>query len=63
MKPVLDESFAYFYDKKAFGPAVDVRPVSEHTLSKYRGKLPNKLLEYWEAYSRHILDDRSRRVH
>lgn len=50
MIKMLDDKFAYFYQKKAFGPAVDVRPVSEHTLSKYRGKLPNKLLEYWEAY-------------
>jgi hypothetical protein len=46
----VDEDFEYFYLDKDFGPAVDARPVSNSKLDHYRGKLPEKLLEYWQAY-------------
>jgi|SRR5690554_8189992 len=43
----IDEDFDYFYNK-GFGPAIASEPVSEETLAKYRGRLPDKLLEYWQ---------------
>jgi hypothetical protein len=50
MTRMIDEDFEYFYRNSGFGPAVDTRPVGEATLTFYRGKLPEKLLEYWKAY-------------
>lgn len=50
MKPVLDESFAYFYDKKAFGPAVPGGAVTPEHLARYRSKLPARLLAYWQLF-------------
>jgi len=46
---MIDSSFEYFYSKKGFGPAVDARPVSQSKLEHYRGRVPDKLLEYWQA--------------
>lgn len=48
MTQVLDESFEFFYTRRGFGPAVHARPVSPAMLDEYRGKLPAKLLQYWQ---------------
>ena len=40
--------FAEFIDD--FGQPETSRPVSATTLDKYRGKLPDRLLEYWQEY-------------
>ena len=50
MIKMVDEDFEYFYSDEGFGPAVDVRAVSQAKLDHYRGKVPDKLLEYWQAY-------------
>lgn len=50
MIEMLDKHFEYFYSDKGFGPAVDTRQVSQSKLEHYRGKIPDKLLEYWRAY-------------
>lgn len=42
------EDFEYFLTK--FGQPFTSKPASEETLNKYRGILPNKLLEYWQTY-------------
>ncbi|MEB6666199.1 DUF1851 domain-containing protein [Acinetobacter vivianii] len=49
-KFIMDENFEIFYHDEGFGPPVCVEPVSEETLNKYQGKLPNQLLEYWRAF-------------
>ena len=50
MTHMVDEDFEYFYQNSAFGPAIDTQPVGEATLTFYRGKVPDKLLEYLAAY-------------
>ena len=50
MIKMVDEDFEYFYSEKGFGPVVEARPVPLAKLQHYRGKVPDKLLEYWKAY-------------
>ncbi|HGM5881933.1 TPA: GAD-like domain-containing protein [Stenotrophomonas maltophilia] len=47
---MLDKHFEYFYSDKGFGPAVEKRQVPQSKLEHYRGKVPDRLLEYWRAY-------------
>lgn len=47
---MLDSNFGFFYEDMGFGPPVAVRAVSQETLNRYRGRLPDKLLAYWAAY-------------
>ena len=47
---MVDEGFESFYNDEGFGPIVDTRPVPSHKLDHYRGKLPDRLLQYWRAY-------------
>jgi len=44
----MDEDFAYFLEK--MGPSVDRRYVPPSTIDRYRGKLPDQLLTYWEEH-------------
>lgn len=44
---VRDEDFAYFLKK--FGEATFKEDVTEKSLGKYKGKLPNQLLNYWKT--------------
>ena len=44
----MDEDFALFLTH--FGPAIDRRYVPPSTIDRYRGKLPDQLLAYWEEY-------------
>ena len=45
---VLDDRFAWFLKK--FGEPQNVAPVIKEVVDKYRGHLPNRLLEYWQQY-------------
>ena len=47
---MIDEDFEYFYSVKEFGPAIDARPAPLAKLQHYRGRVPDKLLEYWREY-------------
>ena len=46
----MDECFAYFYEDEGFGPAIHTRDVALDRLEKFRGKLPDQLLNYWRQY-------------
>jgi len=46
----MDEFFDDFYNFGRFGPAINARKPTEYALKKYKGKLPDKLLEYWQLY-------------
>ena len=50
MIEMVDESFDIFYNDHGFGPAVDEVRIPASTIKLYRGKLPEKLIAYWEAY-------------
>ncbi len=44
----MDEDFEYFLEK--MGPAMHNRHVPLSSLDRYRGKLPDQLLRYWQEY-------------
>ena len=44
----MDEYFEYFL--KQFGPPVERRWVPQSSVDRYRGKLPDQLLAYWEEH-------------
>lgn len=44
----MDENFAGFLED--FGPAFDKRHVPVSSMDRYRGKLPDQLLAYWEDH-------------
>lgn len=44
----MDEDFAGFLDD--FGPAIERRHVPLSSIDRYRGKLPDQLLAYWDQY-------------
>ena len=50
MSQDMDESFSYFYRDKGFGPAIDTAAVPPEAIAKFKGKLPNQLLSYWQQY-------------
>jgi hypothetical protein len=45
---VMDEHFEWFLEQ--FGEPNTYESVSEETLTHFRGKLPNRLLEYWQEF-------------
>jgi hypothetical protein len=45
-----DEYFTEFLEGEGFAPAINCDPVDKETLDRYRGKLPDRLLGYWEAF-------------
>jgi len=47
---IMDENFEIFYLDEGFGPPIYSEVVSDDIINKYRGKLPNQLLEYWKAF-------------
>jgi hypothetical protein len=46
----MNDFFDNFYNFSKFGPAIKSDPVNQITLDKYKGKLPDRLLEYWQTY-------------
>jgi hypothetical protein len=44
----LDEIFSIFLE--TFGEPVDRQEVPASSMERYRGKLPNQLLEYWDEH-------------
>lgn len=44
----MDEDFAGFLED--FGPAIEKRHVPPSSIERYRNKLPNQLLSYWEEH-------------
>jgi hypothetical protein len=46
----MDEYFEDFLVSSRFGPALASRPVPPEKIAKFKGKLPDKLLEYWHLY-------------
>lgn len=44
----MDEDFEYFLEK--MGPSIDRRYVPPSSIERYRGKLPDQLLSYWEKH-------------
>ncbi len=44
----MDEDFECFLDD--FGPSIDKRYVPPTSIERYRGKLPDQLLAYWEEH-------------
>jgi hypothetical protein len=46
----MDECFPHFHDYKNFGPAIQTRVVPKEKIAKFKGKLPDRLLNYWELY-------------
>ena len=48
MSFILDEDFEWFLEK--FGEPRKTQSVTQELLNKYRGKLPDRLLEYWQEY-------------
>lgn len=44
----MNEHFEYFLEK--MGPAIDKRNVPPSSIERYRGKLPNQLLDYWQEH-------------
>ena len=44
----LDKDFEWFLEQ--FGEPQNAVPVPQTTIDKYRGHLPNRLLEYWQQY-------------
>jgi hypothetical protein len=46
----MDKFIELFLNDEAFGPSIERRDVPPEKLEKFRGKLPDKLLEYWQRY-------------
>jgi hypothetical protein len=46
----MDEFMKDFLEFNGFGPPMARRDVPPDKIKKFRGKLPNKLLEYWQEY-------------
>lgn len=44
----MDENFEYFLEK--MGPAIDKQHVPPSSIVRYRGKLPDQLLAYWQEH-------------
>jgi len=46
----MNRLFKRFYDTQGFGPAIKIEQANESTLSYFKEKLPERLLEYWKGY-------------
>lgn len=44
----MDENFVFFLEQ--FGPIINKRHVPPSTIERYRGKLPDRLVSYWEEH-------------
>lgn len=46
----MNKFFDNFYNFKGFGPAIKATMPTNETLELFKGKLPERLLEYWQEY-------------
>jgi hypothetical protein len=46
----MDQFMENFLGFEGFGPPINRREVPPEKIEKFRGKLPDKLLEYWQTY-------------
>ncbi|MCG7544964.1 DUF1851 domain-containing protein [Pseudoalteromonas sp. MM17-2] len=46
----MNKYFDNFYNFKGFGPAIKATMPTQETLDFFKGKLPDRLLEYWQEY-------------
>lgn len=46
----MDKFMENFLEFEGFGPPINRREVPPEKIEKFRGKLPDKLLEYWQTY-------------
>lgn len=46
----MNKYFDNFYNYAGFGPAIKATMPSNETLEFFKGKLPDRLLEYWQEY-------------
>lgn len=46
----MNNFFDNFYNYAGFGPAVKQRKPSDESLSFFKSKLPDRLIEYWQSY-------------
>jgi hypothetical protein len=46
----VDKYMQNFLEYEQFGPPIQPRPVPPEKLERFRGALPDKLLEYWQHY-------------
>jgi hypothetical protein len=46
----MDRFIEMFLNDEGFGPSIERKDVPPETVEKFRGKLPDKLLEYWQQY-------------
>ena len=47
---MMNKFFDNFYNYAGFGPAIKATMPSKETLDFFKGKLPDRLLEYWQQY-------------
>lgn len=46
----MDKFFDNFYNYAGFGPVIEAREVPASSFKKFKNKLPNQLLSYWQSY-------------
>jgi hypothetical protein len=46
----MDQDFQYLYEELGFGPTRDTQLVPSEKIDRFRVKLPDQLLKYWEMY-------------
>ena len=46
----MDKFFDNFFNYQGFGPIVETHEVPAESMERYRGKLPDQLLSYWQEY-------------
>lgn len=46
----MDEYMDEFLNDDGFAPVMDSQPVTTNVIEHYKGKLPDRLLGYWEEY-------------
>ena len=47
---MMNKFFDNFYNFKGFGPAIKATMPTQETFEFFKGKLPDRLLEYWQEY-------------
>lgn len=50
MTDSMDPRLQYFLVDEGFGPAIESRHVPDASVERFRGKVPNKLIDYWKSF-------------